>query len=86
MENNETLEEVAEKYASKIWDYSDSNEKTLHANCKKAFIKGAKWQQEKMYSEEDMFKFLDFINNRYYGSFSIDKEDLQEWFEQFKNK
>jgi hypothetical protein len=43
-------------------------------------------EQERMYSEEDMFKFLDFINNRYYGSFSIDKEDLQEWFEQFKNK
>jgi hypothetical protein len=43
-------------------------------------------EQERMYSEEDMFKFLDFINNRYYGSFSIDKEDLQEWFEQFKKK
>jgi hypothetical protein len=45
-----------------------------------------KQQDNKMYSEEDMFKFLDFINNRYYGSFSIDKEDLQEWFEQFKKK
>jgi hypothetical protein len=48
----ETLEEAAEKYASKIWDYSDSNEKTLHANCKKAFIKGAKWQQEQLCNSE----------------------------------
>ena len=45
MKNKETLEEAAKKYASKIWDYSDSNEKTLHANCKKAFIQGAKWQE-----------------------------------------
>ena len=59
MKNKETLEEAAETYASKIWDCSDSNEKTLYTNCKKAFEKGAKWQQEQdksKYSEEDMRK------------------------------
>jgi hypothetical protein len=66
------------------------NSQPYYGSCTPEYLEGieegAKWQAERMYSEEDMFKFLDFINNRYYGSFSIDKEDLQEWFEQFKNK
>jgi hypothetical protein len=83
MENKETLEEAAERL------YSDKEYPMYGEIRRHSFTTGAKWQQEqdkKLYSEEDMFKFLDFINNRYYGSFSIDKEDLQEWFEQFKNK
>jgi hypothetical protein len=81
----ETLEEVAEKYASKIWDYSDSNEKTLHANCKKAFIKGAKWQQERSYSEEDLkTAFLDGWQLRD-GDLPFSKA-MKKWFDQFKKK
>ena len=87
-EKQETLEEVAEKYASKIWDYSDSNEKTLHANCKKAFIKGAKWQSKRMYSEENVFQFFE----KYREDFSIHRNiqvlpsQFEQWFEQFKKK
>jgi hypothetical protein len=90
----ETLKEVAEKYASKIWDYSDSNEKTLHANCNKAFIRGAKWQQERSYSEKEVLELLkevrkgsmvtSSINNRTYWEFDIKSE--KKWFEQFKKK
>jgi len=43
----ETLEEVAER----LW--LDS---TSQLTCKNSFIQGAKWQQERMYSEEDMRK------------------------------
>ena len=44
---------------------------------------GAKWQQEKSYSEEEVIKILyqfhyDLINS------NIDTKE--EWFEQFKNK
>lgn len=39
----ETLEEAAERIA-------------IH--CNGDFIKGAKWQQEQMYSEEDMVKAI----------------------------
>jgi len=80
----ETIEEVAEKYASKIWDYSDSNEKTLHTNCKKAFIKGAKCQAERSYSEEDFTKSVK-------DAYIMGRNDLligvfNKWFEQFKKK
>jgi hypothetical protein len=42
MENKETLEEAAEKY----WAKQPYNQD--------AFEEGAKWQAERMYSEEDM--------------------------------
>lgn len=67
---------------TKSFDITTPNGKLMIAVCKEII----KCQQERMYSEEDIFKFLDFINNRYYGSFSIDKEDLEDWFKQFKNK
>jgi hypothetical protein len=47
----ETLEEAAEKY----WSKQPYNED--------AFIEGAKWQQERMYSEEDMFEFSQWISH-----------------------
>jgi hypothetical protein len=52
MKEKETLEEAAKRYANKIWDSSNSNEKTLHTNCNKAFLKGAKWQQEQLCNSE----------------------------------
>jgi hypothetical protein len=64
MKNKETLEEAAEKYADFSNDYvplafgSKFNETT-----KRDFIEGAKWQQERMYSEEDMIAFYNFIEN-----------------------
>ena len=43
---------------------------------------GAKWQQEKMYSEEEVLEILFELscNN------DTDKEEMEEWFEQFKKK
>ena len=58
----ETLEEAAEKYADFSNDYvplafgSKFNETT-----KRDFIAGAKWQQERMYSEEDMLEFTKYL-------------------------
>jgi hypothetical protein len=55
----ETLEEAAEKYADYSNDYvpmsfgGEFNETT-----KRDFIEGAKWQAEKMYSEEDLIELL----------------------------
>jgi translation initiation factor 2 beta subunit (eIF-2beta)/eIF-5 len=54
----------------------------------KGFIDGAKWQAERMYSEEEVKSFLD----RYRSQFRMDKNinikqsDFIQWFEQFKNK
>jgi hypothetical protein len=68
----ETLEEAAEKY--KI-------------NIKEAIQFGAKWQQERMYSEEEV---IELLNERedYLGSNPsiFDYLSNKEWFEQFKKK
>ena len=47
------------------------------------FIEDAKWQQERMYSEEEVIKILyqfhyDLVNSNF--------DTKEEWFEQFKNK
>lgn len=46
-------------------------------------ISGAKWQQDKMYSEEEVLKLLvNFSDDR-----TFLKEDVAiQWFEQFKKK
>lgn len=78
MDKQETLEEAAE-------DYVKLNK--LFANTRNAFIKGAKWQAEKMYSEEDIKAAFDA------GQSNIDCHEMhglfaelttEEWFEQFK--
>ncbi len=49
--NKETLEEAAEKWLNK-----DGFNVYNHYDTRPSFIAGAKWQQERMYSEEDMRK------------------------------
>ena len=53
----ETLEEAAEKYfkEKEILGYT--------YEIRDGFILGAKWQQERMYSEDDMIMFADFFHN-----------------------
>lgn len=66
----ETLEEAAERYIAE-----DNNNRYYND-----FIAGAKWQQEKMYSEEDMEKAFTNGLNRSFDS------DFDRWFENFKKK
>lgn len=68
----ETLKEAAEKYA-KQFDYAEDSSPQLD------FIEGAKWQAEKMYSEEEVLCML--LNNPYQF-----EDNIKEWFEQFKKK
>jgi len=88
----ETLEEAAERLHPEEWDWRE----------REVFINGAKWQQERMYSEEDMINFAEFIakypdkNRNYSGQMLHAKSKydgaertidlLQVWFEQFKKK
>lgn len=64
----ETLEEAAENFL---------NNSRLR-NLKTLFIEGAKWQAERMCSEEDL--------RDAYLSFPDEWICFDEWFEQFKNK
>ena len=76
----ETLEEAAEKYENK----------DQHQRSKLDFVEGAKWQQERMYSEEEVKELLTqrclhFSTTRKPFQDLLLKQDL-DWFEQFKNK
>jgi hypothetical protein len=70
----------------RITDFIDGRE-----TIKQAFIAGAKWQAEKMYSEEDMKKAIRFGFDKGFCSNSSNKTknlglSEEEWFEQFKKK
>ncbi len=48
------------------------------------FVEGAKWQQERMYSDEEVIDLLQEMNN--WPTTFEGKIDIREWFEQFKKK
>jgi hypothetical protein len=63
-EPKETLEEAAENYGWRIKRNSFSDKvkaNELADSAKQDFIKGAKWQQERMYNEQDMIEFAEFV-------------------------
>jgi hypothetical protein len=72
-----TLKEVAEKLASTTEEFN-------------MFIAGAKWQQEQMYSEDELIDFAEYIrNNQYVWNYPDkiqDKRTTKELFKQFKKK
>ena len=78
----ETCEEAAEKmykqsydeFGAPTWDEG----KLFHR--KAGFIDGAKWHQERMYSEEDLLSAFK-AGMMFIGE---DKGSFREWFEQFK--
>lgn len=83
----ETLEEAAEKYARKQCDDMYDNESLTGASwgweTSLDFIAGAKWQAEKMYSEEEVIQLLLKMNS--WPTIFDGEEDILEWFEENKN-
>jgi hypothetical protein len=71
----ETLEEASWKF--------NSLKKLDGEFLRVAFIKGAKWQQERSYSEEEVLKIITEFKS--YLSFG-DEVNEEQWFEQFKKK
>jgi hypothetical protein len=71
----ETLEEAAEEYKDDL---------TID-NLKLAFINGAKWQAERMYSEEEVINLLNEFSRHLIFNKSSDLT-INHWFEQFKKK
>jgi hypothetical protein len=71
----ETLEEAAKKYAT-----NHGMMAYVFPEKEKSFIEGAKWQQERMYSEIDLREaFENGLRSDYYS-------DFDKWFEQVKKK
>ena len=81
----EMLEEAAEKFRSNNPGTMQGGNNTKILN---AFKNGAKWQQERMYSEEEVGELLYNVIGEYgkhYG-IMIDGKMLNDLFEQFKKK
>lgn len=95
-----TLDEAAEKYAKMMWGvyYDDIHPdiaitQTQGEITVKDFIAGAKWQQERMYSEEEVYDLFVEWDMYQKGEPRIDEDEIpngfmsfNEWFEQFKKK
>ena len=74
MKDKETLEEAAEKFRSNNPGTMQGGNNTKILN---AFKNGAKWQQERSYSEEEILKIIDLLFHKYASSFRVDaKEDF----------
>jgi len=76
----ETLEEAIDRISKK--DGYDID------GCKVAdfvdgMVKGAKWQQERSYSEEEVLKIIDRLFHMYSSDY---RKEAKEWFEKFKKK
>ena len=83
MSNKETLEEFAEALARA---FDNDNYKALMQLVED----GAKWQAERMYSEEEVLEHLNrliMMPSSKLDEFTDDEEMLtMKWFEQFKKK
>ena len=73
----ETLEEAAEIFVETKQFRTEQKDKSRRY----CFIQGAKWQQERMYSEEEVIQLLIKFNQEIQ-----EVEDVRIWFEQFKKK
>ena len=93
----ETLEEAAEKYADIHMEKFDivSNDKLPYFHndrnkIEEAFEEGARWQQERSYSEEELNNIIQQLRLKLKSGvlkWQDDFEfDLDEWFEQLKKK
>ena len=82
MKNKETLEEAAKKYANKKGDIPTT--KLEDAIFKQGFIDGAKWQQQQMYSENEVHSIIKSYHNTVKNNpINI---TYSKWFEKFKKK
>jgi hypothetical protein len=91
-QTKETLEEAAKKYSGIAYDRNDYEEKYINQQgCDKydGFVEGAKWQAERMYSEEEVnLMFATLKANSVDNIATITNVDLfiSSWQEQFKKK
>jgi hypothetical protein len=88
--SKETLEEAAEK----LYLSHENNEllyghsEDLQLAYKAGILDGAKWQAERMYSEEEVIKLFKQYQNAFplHRGIQVLDSEFTEWFEQFKKK
>jgi len=98
----ETLKEASEFNFEKQVSNPYSTGTAVYTAYEKGFELGANWQAERMYSEEDMIKFAEFVatytdkNKNVYGQMLHAKSKYDDaertidlfkiWYKQHKNK
>lgn len=84
MKNKETLEEAAENNypVGDVWTEEQAVIRKL------AFMKGAKWKAERMYSEEEVKALFKQYQNAFplHRGIQVLDSEFTEWFNQFKKK
>ena len=75
------LEEAAERLYPT--DYGEKSKNIINIIKLDAFVSGAKWQQERSYSEEEV---LEIIRQYAFEEHLITSSKPDIWFEQFKKK
>jgi hypothetical protein len=77
----EETQEAAEKYNDEVQkSFGSTPPHIKNVHLMYHFTKGAEWQSERMYSEEDMEEAFTNGLNRSFDS------DFDRWLEQFKKK
>ena len=78
----ETIEKIAENESEYLADWEDKD------MYKKGFVEGAKWQEERMYSEDEVDELVNNLIDKFlnYNGSSIDSEKLKLFYQQIKKK
>ena len=87
--NKQTLEEVALILYPENWQSIMDGQHDSNLYERNAFIKGAKWQQERMFSEEEVEQMINSFEKlcyKYQSNKDWFPSKKSEWFEQFKKK
>jgi hypothetical protein len=83
LKKQETLEEAAERFYG---EEEIVNDYDISGYLQSAFLTGAKWQQERSYSGQEVFNLLMEFSSRDINSSSGTPHSVANWFEQFKKK
>ena len=94
MKTENQKQDAEEVYLNQLIDEANKEFSLDRKLAKKVALKFAKWQQEKMYSEEDMIMFADFFYNykellkrEKWEILEMSKEDIfKKWIEKVKKK
>ena len=79
----ETLEEA---YLNQLIDEANKEWTVDRRLAKEVAIKFAKWQQERMYSEEEVIELLKTFDKNFNSGIVERNKGIKKWFENFKKK
>ena len=83
MNKQETLEEASSRLLYSKYPFHPPQDSGY---WKDMFLEGAKWQQKRSYSEEEVRKIAEEVRWQAIGNPLEFTKNFEKWFEQFKKK